>query len=330
MTLKNNLILAPLAGYTDIAFRRLCLECGAGLAVTEMVSVKGLNYKNRQTFAMLRTSEAEKVSCVQLFGSDPEDFRRALESGALDKFDIIDVNMGCPVAKVVRNGEGSALLHRPEVAAAIVRVLAESKKPVTVKMRSGFCDGEDIAVPFALEMQRAGAAMVTVHARTTAQLYSGRADFSIVRRVKEALDIPVAISGDIVSPETFAERADCADAYMIGRGALMNPNIFSLLQCGKMQEVSGGETQEVHGGELQEAPSGELRDKYSLIKRHIEYLSEYFDEHYAVVTLRKFFAYYLKGEKGTKELKNSLMSATSLELVNKLLYNFFVTFLGKK
>ncbi len=299
--LSGNLILAPLAGYTDVAFRRLCLECGAALAVTEMISVKGLNYRNRQTFEMLRTSEAENVSCVQLFGSDPSDFQAALGSGALDKFDIIDVNMGCPVAKVVKNGEGSALLHRPEVAFDIVRTLAKSGKPVSVKMRSGFFKDENLAVPFALAMQQAGAAMVTVHARTTAQLYSGLADFQTVRRVKDALSIPVALSGDIVSKQTFDERKDCADAFLIGRGALMNPSIFALL-----------------GG-------GELQKKYPLIKRHIRLLKTYFDEHYAVVTLRKFFSYYLKGEKGVKEFKSLIMSASSMDetcaLVDKYLYS---------
>ncbi len=298
--LKNNLVLAPLAGYTDVAFRRLCLECGAGLSVSEMVSVKGLNYKNKQTFEMLRTSEAENVSCVQLFGSDPNDFAVALSSGALDKFDIIDVNMGCPVAKVVKNGEGSALLHRPQIAFEIVRTLCKSGKPVTVKMRSGFYRDEDIAVPFALTMQEAGAAMVTVHARTTAQLYTGLADYSIVKRVKEALDIPVAISGDIVSTESLDEREDCADAYMIGRGALMDPSIFSTL-CG-----------------------GEKVRKYPLIKRHIAYLNEYFDEHYAVVTLRKFFAYYLKGERGVKELKSRINFASSIDEVDRLVDDFLI------
>ena len=300
VALKNNLILAPLAGYTDIAFRRLCLECGAGLAVSEMVSVKGLCYNNKQTHEMLRTSEAEKPSCVQLFGSDPNDFAAALKSGALDKFDIIDVNMGCPVNKVVKNGEGSALLRRPDVAAAIVGELSKSGKPITVKIRSGFYAGEDVAVPFALAMQKAGAAMVTVHARTTARLYGGMADYNIVRRVKEALDIPVAISGDITSAAALRERADCADAYMIGRGALVNPSIF----C----ELLGGEKTQ----------------KYPIIKRHIAYLSEYFPERYAVVTLRKFFAYYLKGERDVKEFKNAIYSAGTLLEVNKLVDEFLV------
>lgn len=301
VTLKSNLLAAPLAGYTDVAFRKLCLECGAALAVTEMVSVKGLCYKNKQTFEMLRTSDAEKVSCVQLFGSEPSDFKQALATGALDKFDILDVNMGCPVGKVVKNGEGSALLHDPNRAAAIVSTLAESGKPVTVKMRSGFYAGEDLAVPFALKMQKAGAAMVTVHARTTAQLYSGKADFLAVKRVKDALDIPVALSGDITDRASFDEREDCADAYMIGRGALINPSIFSLLL------------------------GGEECKKYPLIKRHIQYLSEFFDERYAVVTLRKFFAYYLKGERGVKEFKNIIMSASTLDetraLVDKYLFS---------
>lgn len=294
VTLKNNLILAPLAGYTDIAFRKLCMECGAGLSVTEMISVKGLCYKNKQTFEMLRTSEVEMPTCVQLFGSDPADFKQALSLGALDKFDIFDINMGCPVAKVVKNGEGSALLHKPDVAAAIVSTLAETGKPVTVKIRSGFYKDEDIAVPFALKMQEAGASMVSVHARTTAQLYGDKADYRIVGAVRDALDIPVVLSGDIVDEESFTEREPFADAYMIGRGALINPSIFSVLTGGRWSA------------------------KYPLIKRHLKYLGEYFDEHYAVVTMRKFFAYYLKGERGIKEFKNLIYSAQSLGEVNRL------------
>lgn len=294
LTLKNNLILAPLAGYTDIAFRRLCLECGAGLAVTEMISVKGLNYNNSQTLSMLRTCEAESVKCVQLFGSEPADFERALKSGALDKFDIIDVNMGCPVAKVVKNGEGAALLRDPDKAAAIVSAIASSGKPVTVKMRSGFSDGENTAVPFALKMQRAGAAMITVHGRTAAQKYGGTADCSIAGAVREALDIPVAVSGDIVDKPSFDARASFGDAFMIGRGALCDPSIFSLLSGGKREK------------------------KYALIKRHIAYLVEYFPERYAVNTLRKFFSYYLKGEKAVKEFKNVIYSADTMAEVERL------------
>lgn len=294
VTVPNNLFLAPLAGYTDVAFRKLCLECGAGMAVTEMISVKGLCYKNKQTFEMLRTSEAEKVTCVQLFGSDPEDFRRALELGALDKFDILDVNMGCPVAKVVKNGEGSALLRDPSVAAKIVSVLARSGKPVTVKMRSGFVAGENIALPFARAMQDAGAAMVTIHARTAAQQYGGKADHETVAKVRDVLDIPVALSGDIVDADSFAVREPCADAYMIGRGALVHPDIFAILR------------------------GAQAGPKYPLIKRHIRYLTEFFDEHYAVVTLRKFFAYYLKGERGVKEFKSRIFAANSMSEVHSL------------
>lgn len=292
--LENRFILAPLAGYTDVAFRKLCMECGAGLTVTEMISVKGLCYKNKQTLEMLRTDEAEKVTCVQLFGSDPEDFRQAMSLGVLDKFDIIDVNMGCPVAKVVKNGEGSALLKKPDIAAKIVSALTEYGKPITVKMRMGYEKDENIAVPFALAMQDAGASMVTVHARTTAQGYGGKADHEAVRKVKEALDIPVALSGDIVDKATFEERRQCADAFMIGRGALVDPSIFSMLL------------------------GGEYGKKYPLIKKHLRYLSQYFCEHYAVVTIRKFFAYYLKGERGTKEFKNLVYSAESLDEVNDL------------
>lgn len=299
--LKNRFIAAPLAGYTDVAFRKLCMEYGAAMTVTEMISVKGLCYKNKQTLEMLATSKEEKPSCVQLFGSDPDDFARAIEIKALDKFDILDVNMGCPVAKVIKNDEGSALLRKPDVAAAIVKELVRSGKPITVKMRMGFYKDEDIAVPFALAMQKAGASMVTVHARTTAQLYGGTADYKVVGRVKDALDIPVAISGDITDLESFIERENYGDLYMIGRGALINPSIFNLLN------------------------GGELTAKFTLIKKHIAYLMEFFGERYAIATLRKFFAYYLKGIRGKKEFKNRIYTLNTfdevLNLVNEFLYD---------
>lgn len=277
--LNNDFIAAPLAGYTDIAFRKLCIENGAAMAVTEMVSVKGLCYRNPQTERLLLISEAEAPSCLQLFGSDYKDFLQADDAGYFDKFDILDINMGCPVNKVVKNGEGSALLKTPSVAADIVKSLSDRGRTVTVKMRSGFYENQNVAVEFALKMQEAGAAMVAVHARTRAQLYGGKADYLITKSVKQALTIPVAVSGDIVDLQSFKERADCADFYMIGRGALARPDIFNVLQ-GKPPKT-----------------------KVELILRHIELLNEYFDERYAVNQLRKFMAYYLKGERGVKELK---------------------------
>mgnify|MGYP004516636939 FL=1 len=298
--LKNDFIAAPLAGYTDIAFRRLCLENGAAMAVTEMVSVKGLCYRNPQTERLLRISETEKPSCLQLFGSDYRDFVKADELGYLSKFDIIDINMGCPVNKVVKNGEGSALLKTPSVAADIVKSLCDRGRIVTVKMRSGFAENENVSVKFAMAMQDAGASMVTVHARTRAQLYGGKADYSITEAVKDALDIPVALSGDITDEESFLQRKNCADFYMIGRGALARPDIFNVLQGLK------------------------ARSKRDLIMRHIELLCEYFEERYAVNQLRKFMAYYLKGERGTKELKAKVYCLDSVDKIKEEIEKVFI------
>lgn len=270
--------LAPLAGYSDVAFRRLCKDFGADLTVTEMVSVAGLNYKSKKTVALLRIAPNETPSCAQLFGSIPEQFERALSHPEVAKFDILDVNMGCPVRKVFGHGEGSALMLDPDRAAAIVRALKKGDKPVTIKMRLGVKDAES-AVDFARRMEDAGADMITVHGRTREQLYSGEADWDKILEIASAVSVPVLGNGD-VDETNIGQRKQGVYGVAIGRGAVANPQIFS---------------------------GGRKLTRYEVILKHLEYGEEYFGERYAVTALRSFIPFYLKGVPDIKRIRNAAM-----------------------
>lgn len=270
--------LAPLAGYSDVAFRRLCKDFGADLTVTEMVSVAGLNYKSKKTVALLRIAPNETPSCAQLFGSVPEQFERALSHPDVAKFDILDVNMGCPVRKVFGHGEGSALMLDPDRAAAIVRALKKGDKPVTIKMRLGVKDAES-AVDFARRMEDAGADLITVHGRTREQLYSGEADWDKILEIASAVSIPVLGNGD-VDETNIERRKQGVYGVAIGRGAVANPQIFSGVR---------------------------KLTRYEVILKHLEYGEEYFGERYAVTALRSFIPFYLKGVPDIKRIRNAAM-----------------------
>lgn len=268
--------LAPMAGYTDIAFRKLCREQGAGLTVTEMTSVRGLVHGSPATAQLMRVSDCETPSCVQLFGNDPDDFARAAD---MFDCDIIDINMGCPMPKIVKNGDGAALLRSPKLAGEIVRALKNSTdKPVTVKTRLGYAVGENSAAELVKRVAEAGAAAVTIHGRYAEQRYAGAADFTEIEKIARSSGIPVIANGDVVSADT-ARLSDLPfSGIMIGRAALSDPCVFSGKKC----------------------------DPYAIAERHIELLCRYFDERYVVNQARKFFVHYFKGVKGGKAIRNAV------------------------
>lgn len=301
--LKNNLILAPIAGYSDIGFRFLAKKYGASLTTTEMISAKALCYGNKKTFDLLATFEGEHPVAIQLFGNDPKDFEKAAQLKELDKFDIIDVNMGCPALKIYKNGEGSALLKDINRAAAIVSALKNSTtKPVTVKFRSGIDSEHIVAVEFARAMEMAGADAITIHARTKEQGYSGKADLEVAKAVKAAVKIPVIVSGDCTDKESYDNilKQTGADGVMIARGAFGHPEVFA--------EILGSKVS-----------VNKLED----IKTHIKLLREHFSDRYALVNMRSHIAHYIKGERVSASDKLALMKADNFDEVFAILDRIF-------
>jgi len=300
LTPDNPYIVAPMAGYTDVAFRRVMTEHGAGFAVTEMVSAKALVFDNQKTKLMLRTAESEKIKSVQLFGRDPEDFKRVLKSGDVDEFDIVDLNFGCPVGKIIRNGEGSALLKEPALLLKIVETCANNFPVVTVKLRAGFDEQSILPSAFFKDLERAGAKLITMHGRTAEQMYRGISNWDYVKRVKDAVSVAVAGSGDILTVEEAQNALKIADFVMIGRGAMYDPTLFDAL-------------------------NGKNTQRFEVIFRHLDYLSEYFDDKYASTTVRKFWGYYLKGLRDTHKLKVELMQTENVAKIKSLLSDFILS-----
>lgn len=308
--LENNLVLAPMAGVTDLAFRLLCKEQGCGLLYTEMVSAKAIYYENKNTKALLEIEPKERPVSLQLFGSEPElmaEMAKKLEDGA---YDIFDINMGCPVPKIVNNGEGSSLMKNPELASAIVRAMARAvKKPVTVKIRKGFTENTVNAVELAKRLEEAGAAAIAVHGRTREQYYTGEADWEIIRQVKEAVSIPVIGNGDITSPEKAKQmlgETGC-DALMIGRGVRGNPWLFS-------QILSYLET-----GKYQEKPPVEEVKK--MILSHAKLQLQYKGEMMGIREMRKHVAWYTVGYPHSAHLRNAVNSIETYEKLEELIQN---------
>lgn len=289
ITLSSPYLLAPLAGFTDIAFRSMCREYGAGLTYTEMVSAKGLIYGNENTNDLLRLHQNETPSAVQIFGCDPDIMARAVTQ---IKADIIDINMGCPVRKIVSNGEGSALMKNIPLAQKVVDSCVKSAgdRPITVKFRSGF-DSEHInALEFAKAMEEAGASALTLHARTREQFYSGVSDRELIKKVSKEVSVPFIANGDILSQKDIDEFSGYnISGYLIGRGALGNPEIFATL-LGK--EVNC--------------------DKKEQIRTHIDRLLLYLPEKIVINDMKKHMCHYLKGMRGIKEMKNTVYNATSI------------------
>jgi tRNA-dihydrouridine synthase B len=314
--LKNNLILAPLAGYTDAGFRAVAILRGAGLTFSEMVSAKGLVYEGAKTKELLEISEYENPRAVQLFGSEPEIFRKAA-SLYLEKFDVIDVNMGCPVHKIVKNNEGSALLKDPLRIREIIIALKEAAghKTVTAKIRAGF---DRVNAPeIAAVLEEAGADAVTVHPRLQNQYYSGKADYSIIKEVKNSVKIPVVGNGDVVSADDyFRIRETGCDFVMIGRGAVGNPYIFGDILAAERERVNDGKTRYSTAENLEKNIKADLLFQISVLKR-------FYDGKLLVNHMKKHAAAYAKGMKNAKFLKDTVMRAENIDELIRAAEEYF-------
>ena len=299
---KNNLILAPMAGVTDVAFRSICIGFGADAGVTEMVSAKALSYKNGKTADLLFTASNENIKIVQLFGHEPDVMAKICASEYLEKFDIIDINMGCPAPKIVGNGDGCALMKNIGLARDIISACVKATtKPITVKFRSGWDENSINAIEFAKMCESAGASAITIHARTRTQMYAGKADLDIAKSVKYAVKIPVIYSGDIVDKESYdyIKNYTGCDAYMIGRGSLGSPEIFA----------------EILGKSIS-------KSRYETLVEHIDILKKYYPDRFISGHIRKHLLWYLKGYSGASTIKLQVSTEPDLDKVLNIMKDF--------
>ncbi len=308
VTLENNIILAPMAGVTDLPFRLLCKEQGAGLVCTEMISAKAILYKNKNTDALMEIHPEEMPVSLQLFGSDPDIISEMAKQIEEHPFSVLDINMGCPVPKVVNNGEGSALMKNPKLVGEIVSAVVKAvKKPVTVKIRSGF-DAEHInAVEIAKIIEDSGAGAVAVHGRTREQFYAGAADWEVIAEVKNAVSIPVIGNGDITDGEGAAKMlhdTGC-DGILIGRAARGNPWIF--------REI----TSYLDNGTLPEPPSKEERKETML--RHAKLQMQYKGEYTGVREMRKHVSWYTAGMPHSAKLRDAVNAVENFAALEELI-----------
>ncbi len=305
--IKGKLILAPMAGVADNAFRELCVKYGATYTISEMVSSKGLIMHDRKSKELIKINDSERPCAIQLFGNEPEIMAKAVYEVLESNPVAIDINMGCPAPKIASNGGGSALLKEPELAQKIVKaVVRETDLPVTVKLRSGWDDENIVAVEFAKRFEQAGAAAITVHGRTRTQMYAPPVDYNIIKAVKSAVSIPVIGNGDIIdgkSAKYMLETTKC-DAIMVGRGALGRPWVF--------KNISDYlET----GVETQEPP---VSERVKIMLEHIELICKYKGEKIGMLEARKHAAWYTKGIRGSAQLRQEITSISTFEDLKRI------------